>query len=447
MALPLLLLTTAAATTRLCTEAFLLPSPLPATRLPPPPNRPPFAQQPFHRHGHGLLLPSSCASPTSTNEDGDAAALAAANDEWVEPWAGAESNDMVRIVFDCYDDKDTMVIDPWLLSELLLETGAFSSQIEDAAKDTTDETPIFGEHGEPAWGEKIWARSAVMADYGLDVDVGGVLALVKEAFQLDEAYLLRYRLERIVDRDWQKEVQEGWKPLLLGNRLLVKFTWHREEDVRPFLEQDRTGNHIKVMTLEGGAAFGSGEHPTTHMCCAWLQEHLAQHPSGLSMCDYGSGSGVLALAALMFGAASAVGVEIDPFAIQSAYRNAEMNGLETVFLLPLEEKQGSDMRVAYRVVEPDGSIEEEDVNVAPTDVMVANILKRPLIELSKKIASLTKPGTGKIILAGLLEEQAESVMAAYRPYFPDMRVARTMANGHDQWALLEGTRNDVAVQL
>jgi hypothetical protein len=123
-----------------------------------------------------------------------------------------------------------------------------------------------------------------------------------------------------------------------------------------------------------------------------------------------------------------------------------MNGLETVFLLPLEEKQqgSNDMRVVYRVVEPDGSIEEDDfVKVAPTDVMVANILKRPLIELSKKIASLTKPGTGKIILAGLLEEQAESVMAAYRPYFPDMRVARTMGD----WALLEGTRNDVVAQL
>lgn len=68
-----------------------------------------------------------------------------------------------------------MVIDPWLLSELLLETGAYSSQIEDAAKDTKEETPIFGEHGEPACSEKIWNRSVVMADYGLDVDVGGVL--------------------------------------------------------------------------------------------------------------------------------------------------------------------------------------------------------------------------------------------------------------------------------
>jgi hypothetical protein len=112
-------------------------------------------------------------SRSADEEEADAATLQA-NDEWVEPWAGTESSDLVRIVFDCYE-KDKMVIDPWLLSELLLETGAYSSQIEDAAKDTKEETPIFGEYGEPACSEKIWNRSLVMADYGLDVDVGGVL--------------------------------------------------------------------------------------------------------------------------------------------------------------------------------------------------------------------------------------------------------------------------------
>lgn len=109
----------------------------------------------------------------SFKED-EASATIQANNEWTEPWTGAESNDLVRIIFDCYE-KDRMLIDPWLLSELLLETGAYSSQIEDAAKDTRDETPIFGEHGEPACSEKIWNRSLVMADYGLDVDVGSVL--------------------------------------------------------------------------------------------------------------------------------------------------------------------------------------------------------------------------------------------------------------------------------
>lgn len=211
------------------------------------------------------------------------------------------------------------------------------------------------------------------------------------------------------------------------------------------------------MTLEGGAAFGSGEHPTTHMCCAWLQAYLDQQAEagrgGVSVCDYGAGSGILALAALMFGAKSAVGVEIDPFAIQSAYRNAAMNGLETVFLLPAEEKVGGkdgETRVKYLVVQPDGSMdedeedegeEEEEVQVAPTDVMLANILKRPLIELSKQISSLTKLGGGKVVLAGLLVEQADGVMEAYRPYFPDIHQARSMG----EWALLVGTRNEVPV--
>lgn len=287
-------------------------------------------------------------------------------------------------------------------------------------------------------------------------------ALVKAAFQLGDSYPLKYRLERIIDRDWQKEVQEGWKPLLLGDRLVVKFTWHDEEDMAPFLSSSVSGGEgkkeMKIMTLEGGAAFGSGEHPTTHMCCAWLQEYLDQQVAagggGVSVCDYGAGSGILALAALMFGAKTAVGVEIDPFAIQSAYRNAAMNGLETVFLLPVEEKVGGkkegDTRVKYLVVQPSGSEDEdeegeegeaEEVEVAPTDVMLANILKRPLIELSKQISRLTKTGGGKVVLAGLLVEQAESVMAAYRPYFPDIHQASSMG----EWALLVGTRNEEPV--
>lgn len=288
-------------------------------------------------------------------------------------------------------------------------------------------------------------------------------ALVKAAFQLGESYPLKYRLERIIDRDWQKEVQEGWKPLLLGDRLVVKFTWHDDEDMSPFLSSSVAAGgegkkkEMKIMTLEGGAAFGSGEHPTTHMCCAWLQEYLDQQAAagggGVSVCDYGAGSGILALAALMFGAKTAVGVEIDPFAIQSAYRNAAMNGLETVFLLPVEEKVGGkkegDTRVKYLLVQPAGSEDEdeeeeeeaEEVEVAPTDVMLANILKRPLIELSKQISSLTKMGGGKVVVAGLLVEQAESVMAAYRPYFPDIHQSNSMG----EWALLVGTRNEKPV--
>ncbi len=100
-------------------------------------------------------------------------------------------------------------------------------------------------------------------------------------------------------------------------------------------------------------------------------------------------------------------------------------------------------RVAFHVVEPDGSVEEAEVALAPADVVAANILARPLVELAPRIAALTKPGTGQIVLAGLLEEQAEAVMAAYRPFFDDIRQERAMGD----WALLVGTRrNDREVQ-
>lgn len=282
-------------------------------------------------------------------------------------------------------------------------------------------------------------------------------SLIKEAFQLGASYPVRYRLKRIVDRDWQKEVQESWKPLLLGDRLLVKFTWHEEKDVKALLASRTAVEDVKVLALEGGAAFGSGEHPTTAMCCAWLQSHLAAESAkagtdggeGLSVCDYGAGSGILAMAALLFGAGTAFGVEIDVFAIQSAYRNAEMNGLQMAFVQPVETRtegtEGGIACVTYQLVQPDGSVDEEDeeVQIAPTDVMLANILKRPLIELSKQISSLTKLEGGKVALAGLLEEQAEDVMAAYRPYFPDI----APADQEGEWVLLVGTRNDVPVVL
>ena len=171
------------------------------------------------------------------------------------------------------------------------------------------------------------------------------------------------RVERIADRDWVKEVQEGWKPIRLGDKLVIRFTWHQDEvngirknghvmttaehasryvslhnnhnhyiqDLEPFKDID----NLQLMTLEGGAAFGSGEHPTTSMCCEWLESHLkAERRAGRSpsVIDYGSGSGILAMAALMFGADSAIGVEIDPIAIMSAYRNAEMNEIEMLHL-------------------------------------------------------------------------------------------------------------------
>lgn len=150
------------------THAFLLPHLHTSSCL-----RLHHSKQPTRRLSLRSISTPPLHGSSSADEEADVATLQA-NEGWVEPWAGTESSDLVRIVFDCYE-KDKMVIDPWLLSELLLETGAYSSQIEDAAKDTKDETPIFGEHGEPACSEKIWNRSLVMADYGLEVDVGGVL--------------------------------------------------------------------------------------------------------------------------------------------------------------------------------------------------------------------------------------------------------------------------------
>lgn len=142
------------------------------------------------------------------------------------------------------------------------------------------------------------------------------------------------------------------------------------------------------MTLDPGLAFGTGTHPTTALCLEWLAGHDLTNKV---MIDYGCGSGILAVAALLLGAKHAHGVDIDPQALTATEYNAEKNQVLD--------------RISYYL--------PEQFAIEPAEIVVANILAKPLIELAKPIAGLVKPG-GKLILSGILNEQAESVAEAYR---------------------------------
>jgi ribosomal protein L11 methyltransferase len=159
-----------------------------------------------------------------------------------------------------------------------------------------------------------------------------------------------------------------------------------------------------------GFAFGTGEHPTTALCLEWLDAHVAP---GNTVLDYGCGSGILALAALALGASTAWATDTDPQALLATRANGALNGVAE----------------RLHVAAP------EDLEVLPVDVLVANILARPLIELAPKLAPRVRPG-GRLVLAGLLERQAADVTAAYAPWFGAFE-----RGTQDTWVRLAAVRN------
>ncbi len=159
--------------------------------------------------------------------------------------------------------------------------------------------------------------------------------------------------------------------------------------------------------LDPGLAFGTGSHPTTHLCLAWLADTVQSH---VSVLDYGCGSGILAIAASKLGAERVIGVDIDAQAIQSSVYNAEQNQVSADFYLADQLPGGQ------------------------FDIVVANILSSALSVLAPALASACKSG-GQIALSGILREQAEQVSAIYAPWF-DMQAPVFM----DSWVLLTGSK-------
>jgi ribosomal protein L11 methyltransferase len=206
------------------------------------------------------------------------------------------------------------------------------------------------------------------------------------------------RIEHLADRAWEREWLRDFRPMRYGHRLWVCPAGQRPVEAAPI-----------VLELDPGLAFGTGTHATTALCLEWLD---AQPLSGRRLLDYGCGSGILALAALKLGAARACAYDIDPQALLATRENAAKNGLS-------------------------GRIEvvadAHDI-AGPFDVVLANILARPLTELAPRLALHSRPG-GAVILAGLLDSQGAEVAQAYRPWF-DIETAAV----RDGWILLSGRR-------
>jgi len=279
------------------------------------------------------------------------------------------------------------------LSEALLELGALSVDLLDADADTPDEQAIFGEPGEPPPG--VWQHNRISALFDPDADVSAILSAA--ALQAGLASVPPHQIETLDDHDWVRLTQAQFDPIPISKRLWIVPTWHTPSDP----------NAINIV-LDPGLAFGTGSHPTTRLCLRWLDDHLQ---GGASVLDYGCGSGILAIAALKLGAASADGVDVDAQAIQASRDNAAANNVaQARFFLP------------------------DAAPSAQYDVVVANILTNPLRLLAPLLAQATKTG-GRIVLSGILETQAQDVMDIYAQWF---RLDAPIFE--DGWSCLSGVR-------
>jgi len=280
------------------------------------------------------------------------------------------------------------------LSEALDEAGALSVSIEGA-----DEEPIF----DTGWQDNLplWHHTRVVALFPGDADMATALSMT--AAWLGRSELPPHRIETVADQDWVRAWMDRWQPMRFGDDLWVVPSWLTPPDPQAI-----------NLTLDPGMAFGTGTHATTGMCLEWLAAHP---PRGLEVIDFGCGSGILAIAALRLGAATALGTDTDPQALVVTRENAVRNGVLDRLTLCLPDAV------------PPG---------IQADVVLANILAPALIALAPQLTAITRPG-GWLLLSGLLRQQADEVRAAYAGHFDFSET------GRDEWMLLAGRRQSAGV--
>ena len=278
-------------------------------------------------------------------------------------------------------------LDAERVEEACFEFGALAVSYTDQRDD-----PIL----EPAPGEfRLWPHTRLQALFSFDCKPQQIVAGLSHVLRVEPQQI---SVEMLADKVWEREWLRDFHPMCFGQRL-----W-----VAPHHSHVHTQGAV-IVRLDPGLAFGTGTHATTAMCLAWLDEHARE---GQVVIDYGCGSGVLAVAAAKLGASTAYAYDIDPQALTATRDNAAAN----------------------HVVEQVRVVESEDALPKGADILLANILCGPLCDLAPRFADLTASG-GKIVLAGLLEAQADEVTRAHTPWF-DISPFAT----RDGWTALTGIR-------
>jgi len=278
------------------------------------------------------------------------------------------------------------------LSDALVAAGAISVSVEDALAGTAHETPQFGEPGSP--GTPLWEHSRIVALFEPADDLATRIDAAARKVGLGATPAMV--LEDVAEQDWVRLTQSQFDPIRISDRLWIVPSWHAAPNPDAI-----------NLELDPGLAFGTGSHPTTRLCLEWLEAKVVP---GATVLDYGCGSGILGIAALKLGAGDTLGVDIDPAALTAAADNAARNGVA--------------LRLAH----------SSEPLTQTFDRVVANILTNPLMLLAPLLSGRLGPG-GALALSGVLESQAEQVIAAYAEFLP-LRVGAA----HEGWVRLEGER-------
>lgn len=288
---------------------------------------------------------------------------------------------------------NTTVPERWVepLSDALMAQGAMAvTQAEGGDEE------IF----EPKLGTTpLWQETKVIGLFCADVDAKQIIDAVCRT--LPPLKPEQFKTEILEDKDWVRAWMDQFQPMRFGKQLWIVPSWHTPPDAK--------GVHL---LLDPGMAFGTGTHPTTAMCLRWLDAHP---PAAQHVIDYGCGSGVLAIAAAKLGAKQVWGTDIDPQAIQASEQNAARNHVDIQFSLVN----------AFETNPP-----------APVELVMANILAGPLMELAPTLSTHLQQG-GTLMLSGLLKEQADSLQQAYAQQGIHLRLEAE----EEGWCLLTGQKN------
>ncbi len=279
------------------------------------------------------------------------------------------------------------------IEQQLLTLGACAVTLEDGA-----DQPLF----EPELGTTpLWDHTRMIGLFEADRDIKALAQDISALYaeQYPGSHAPRCKAELLEDKDWERAWMDNFHPIQFGQRLWICPSW-----------RDTPDPAATNLLLDPGLAFGTGTHPTTALCLEWLDQVI---DSQERVIDYGCGSGILGIAALLLGAKQLVATDIDPQALTATRDNAGRNRLDMTRI-----------RLDYP-----SKIPQE-----PADLLVANILAGPLTELAPTLAELVRPG-GRIALSGLLQTQTAALLEAYAPWFelnpPTLK---------DEWIRIDGIR-------
>ncbi|WP_133701072.1 50S ribosomal protein L11 methyltransferase [Roseateles toxinivorans] len=282
------------------------------------------------------------------------------------------------------------------VSDALVELDALSVSVEDADADTPAEQALFGEPGMPA-PKGGWQRSVLRALYPDEASATDAATLLLAQDWASDVHV--QAIQAVPEQDWVRLTQSQFAPVEITETFWIVPSWH-----------EAPAQAEQIMRLDPGLAFGTGTHPTTRMCLRWIARHADLAPGWNRVLDYGCGSGILAIGAALFGARDVDAVDIDPAAVTSSHANAAANNVTLTVGLP-DKAKGT-----YPLV-------------------LANILATPLKLLAPLLCNHLAAG-GHLVLAGILERQADELKAAYEPW-----LKLEVSDSEEGWILMTAQRN------